>query len=124
MKKSIPAYGIIAQNDSKYTLEYMMEENEGSRTTGRLEGYNIDVFRDASPDVPVMDWRQADQDTVFKFALYTESPKELCVSILSDKQPTILEYFEKAKQADCIIRTVKECYEISTDKRFERVFDQ
>ena len=123
MKKSIAAYGIIAHNDCFYTLEYMMEENEGSRTTGRLQGYSIDVFRDAPADVPVMDWRQGDQDAVFKFALDTYPPKEVARSLFPDRQPTMKEYFEKAKQAGCIIRTVKECYAISTDKRYKRDFE-
>jgi len=123
MKKSIAAYGIIAHNDCFYTLEYMMEETEGSRSTGRLQGYNIDVFRDASPTVPVMDWRQADQDAVFKFALEAYPPKGVAASLFPDRQPTMEKYFEKAKQAGCIIRTIKECYAISNDKRYERVFD-
>jgi hypothetical protein len=122
MKKSIAAYGVIAHNDCFYTLEYMMEVNEGSRSTGRLQGYNIDVFRDAPPDLPVMDWRQGDQDAVFKFALHSYPPKEVAASLFPNRQPTMQEYFEKAKQAGCIIRTVQECYVMSTDKRFERSF--
>lgn len=120
MNKSIPAYGVIAANDYRYTLEYKKEVTESCTITGRLEGYNIDVFRDAPADLPVMDWRTA-TGSIVDFIFSTEPPIEV-YNVNLGARLTMNEYFEKAKTYGCTIRTVRECYEISADKRYQRMF--
>jgi len=107
MNKSIPAYGIIAQNDTRYTLEFRKEiDKDGHCTTGRIEGYSMDVFRDIPADTPVMDWREA-TGSIVQFIFKFNPPIEVW-NVSLGARLTMKEYFAEAEKYGCKIKTVKE----------------
>lgn len=119
-KTSKPCYGIIAQNGGYWTVQYHKENADGSSTTGNLQGYNVDVFRDCPADMPVIDYRTGDSDAVFRFAWDIDPPIEVRNPSRYDKTTMRLEeYLSAAEKAGATIRQVAEVYILENDKRYQ-----
>lgn len=100
-----PCYGIIANNGAYFTLMY--ERTEQVNNCSR-QGYDISVFEEAGDNTPIVDWRKADSNKAFQFALHTDSPIEVVNYNYGKPGPTLQEYIAKAREYGATITTAKE----------------
>lgn len=65
----VPVYGTISRNGNIFVVEYKIQKDRYGYKKTATEGYDATVFEGCPPDMPVLDFRTADEQSLVTMLL-------------------------------------------------------